>query len=181
MNYFCTFDFVESTSARKYSNKFGISLSYSYLCSRKRELDELSRHHIGLGDFPVHRSLPPHRHQVRIPFRREVLARFPRLGDCRLHRFPVCREHLHIGVAWRLQFLVFLVDSGAFPAEKEGGKRLVPQETEERLAVSVFLLTLARKTSNKFVISLAFSYLLARRRCSGAGGRLASSYFGARK
>ena len=32
MNYFRTFDFVESTSARKYSNKFGISLSYSYLC-----------------------------------------------------------------------------------------------------------------------------------------------------
>jgi hypothetical protein len=30
---------------------------------------------------------------------------------------------------------VFLVDSGAFPAEKEGGKRLVPQETEERLTV----------------------------------------------
>ena len=143
---------------RKSSNKFGISLSYSYLCSRKRELDELSRHHIGLGDFPVHRSLPPHRHQVRIPFRREVLARFPRLGDCRLHRFPVCREHLHIGVAWRLQFLVFLVDSGAFPAEKEGGKRLVPQETEERLAV----LALENKNKELFCISLAFSYLCSR-------------------
>ena len=28
------FDFVEDTHARKYSNKFGISLAYSYLCSQ---------------------------------------------------------------------------------------------------------------------------------------------------
>lgn len=28
-----TFDYVESTLARKYSNKFGISLTYSYLCN----------------------------------------------------------------------------------------------------------------------------------------------------
>ena len=27
------FDFVEDTHARKYSNKFGISLAYLYLCS----------------------------------------------------------------------------------------------------------------------------------------------------
>ena len=29
----CIFDFVEDTHAWKYSNKFGISLAYSYLCS----------------------------------------------------------------------------------------------------------------------------------------------------
>ena len=135
MNYFRTFDFVESTSARKYSNKFGISLAYSYLCSRKRDLDELSRHHIGLGDFPLYRTLSPTCYQERIPLWRKMLASVSRHGNCRLHRFPVRREHIHIGVAWRLQFLVLLVHSGAFPAEKEGGKRLVPQEREERLTV----------------------------------------------
>ena len=35
---FCTFDFVEGTSARKNPNKFGFSLTYSYLCSMKQTM-----------------------------------------------------------------------------------------------------------------------------------------------
>jgi hypothetical protein len=34
ITFFCTFDFVEGTFARKYSNKFGVLLTYSYLCRR---------------------------------------------------------------------------------------------------------------------------------------------------
>ncbi len=33
-SFFCTSGFAEGTLARKYSNKFGISLAYSYLCTR---------------------------------------------------------------------------------------------------------------------------------------------------
>lgn len=32
--FYCTSGFAEGTLARKYSNKFGISLAYSYLCTR---------------------------------------------------------------------------------------------------------------------------------------------------
>ena len=34
ITFVCTFDFVEGTFARKYSKKFGILLTYSYLCRR---------------------------------------------------------------------------------------------------------------------------------------------------
>ena len=51
MNYFRTFDFVERTSARKYSNKFGISLASSYLCSRKGIWMNYHGIILGLGTF----------------------------------------------------------------------------------------------------------------------------------
>ena len=48
-----------------------------------------------------------------------------------MHRVAFRREHLLFGVAWRVQFLVLLVDPGAFPTKKKSGKRLVPEEREE--------------------------------------------------
>ena len=48
-----------------------------------------------------------------------------------MHRVAFRREHLLFGVAWRVQLLMLLVDSGTLPTKKKSGKRLVSEEREE--------------------------------------------------
>ena len=106
------------------SAKNGISLNRKWHVRHYQH----SRHHTWFRNFPMHRSLPPYRHQEWIPLWCEVLACVLRFGHCRMHRLAVCGEHLHFGNAGRLQFLVLLVDSGTLPATWKGAKRMVPEE-----------------------------------------------------
>ena len=49
----CIFDFVEGTHARKYSNKFGISLAYSYLCTVKAAIKRAKSRKLAFELFRV--------------------------------------------------------------------------------------------------------------------------------
>lgn len=105
-----------------------MNYEFNFVPLRPKLNNELPRHYTRTGNFPLHRHLSSYRHQERIPLWREVLACVSHHGISRLHRVAVRREYIHLGAAWRLQFLVFLVDTGALPATGEGSERLVPEE-----------------------------------------------------
>ena len=105
-----------------------MNYEFNFVPLRPKLNYELPRHYTRTGNFPLHRHLSSSRHQERIPLWREVLASVSHHGISRLHRVAVRREYIHLGAAWRLQFLVFLVDTGALPTTGEGSERLVPEE-----------------------------------------------------
>lgn len=79
----------------------------------------------------MHRNLSSYRHQKRISFRCQVLARIPNNRHSRMHRLSLRRQRLCVSYAGRIQFLLLLEHSRTLSAARACPQRLVSQKAEE--------------------------------------------------